>query len=177
MPIDRDRLLEQSQSLENPLFRYREKDCKCAQVQVVGGKIVGRAVSRMSALGGLQCRLDDAGDARCHLVLKVEDIFERAVEAVGPEMSAIDCIDKLRGDAHPTACFAHRAFEDIADAKLASDPLHVDGLALIGEGRIPGDDEEPADARERGDDLLDHAFDKIFLLGIAAHVLEGQDGY
>ena len=25
MPIDRDRLLEQSQSLENPLFRYWKK--------------------------------------------------------------------------------------------------------------------------------------------------------
>jgi hypothetical protein len=33
--------------------------------------------------------------------------------------------------------------------------LHVDRLALIGEARIAGDDEEPADAAERGDDLLD----------------------
>jgi hypothetical protein len=37
-------------------------------------------------------------------------------------------------------------------------------LALVGEGRIAGDDEEPADAGERGDDLLDHAVGEIFLL-------------
>jgi hypothetical protein len=33
-------------------------------------------------------RLDDTGDARCDVVLKLEDVFEQAVEAVGPEMRA-----------------------------------------------------------------------------------------
>ena len=55
-------------------------------------------------------------------------------------------VDQLRGDAHPAAGLAHRAFEDIADAELAADLLHVDGLALVGKARIAGDDEEPADA-------------------------------
>src|SRR6266851_2005219 len=39
MPIDRDRLLEQPQSLNNPLFRYRKEDCKPAQVEIVGGEV------------------------------------------------------------------------------------------------------------------------------------------
>ena len=36
-------------------------------------------------------------------------------------------VDQLRGDAHPVAGFAHRAFEDIADAEFAPDLLHIDG--------------------------------------------------
>ena len=50
--------------------------------------------------------------------------------------------------------------------------LHVDRTALVGETRIPRDDEEPFDAREAGDEVLDHPVDKIFLLRIAAHVRE-----
>jgi hypothetical protein len=38
-------------------------------------------------------RLNDAGDARCHLVLKFEDIFERALEMVSPEMRTGERVD------------------------------------------------------------------------------------
>src|ERR1700730_11468703 len=82
--------------------------------------------------------------------------------------------DQLRGDAHPCPGFADRAFEDIAHAQVAPDLLHIDALALVGEARIARDDEEPPDARECRDDLLDHAVGEIFLLGIAAHVGKRQ---
>ena len=72
------------------------------------------------------------------------------------------------------SALSHRPFEDIADTELAADLLHVDCPALVREGRIAGDDEEPADAGKRGDDLLDHAVGEVFLLGIAAHIGEGQ---
>jgi hypothetical protein len=42
----------------------------------------------------------------------------------------------------------------------------------VGEARIAGDDQEPADVGQRSDDL-DHAVGEIFLLQIA----EGQHGY
>jgi len=58
-------------------------------------------------------------------------------------------VNQLGGDPHATAGFAHRTLEHIADAELAPDLLHVDRLALVGEARIAGDDEEPADAAER----------------------------
>ena len=45
--------------------------------------LVGRSAERRD-LGGLQCRLDDPGDADRDLVLKFEHVFQRAVEAVGP---------------------------------------------------------------------------------------------
>src|SRR5262249_44878132 len=56
-----------------------------AQIEVVGAQIGNRAAGRTGGLGGLQRRLDDGGDARRHLILKLEDIFERAVEAVDPQ--------------------------------------------------------------------------------------------
>src|ERR1051326_8545690 len=39
MRIDRDRLFEQSQSLDNPLFRYWVEGSERAQVEIVGGEI------------------------------------------------------------------------------------------------------------------------------------------
>src|SRR6266404_4808572 len=55
-----------------------------------------------------------------------------------------------------------------------ADLLHIDGLPFVGEARIAGDDEEPADAGEGGDDLLDHAVGEIFLFGVTAQILEWQ---
>ena len=130
MRIDRDRLIEQSQSLENPLLRYWKEDRKRAQVEIVGGEIVGRPRGGAAHLGGLQCRLDDPGDADGDLVLKLEHVFQRAVEAVGPQMRAGFGIDQLPGDAHPVAALAHRAFEHIAHAEFAPDLLHIDARPL-----------------------------------------------
>ena len=91
-------------------------------------------------------RLDDTSDTCGHLVLKLEHIVQQAIEAVGPEMRAVCCIDQLRGDAHPTSGLAHAAFEHVANAELAADLLHIDGLAFVGKARSAGDDEKPADA-------------------------------
>src|SRR5207245_10209930 len=54
------------------------------------------------------------GDADRDLVLQVEHIFERTVEAVRPKMRSVRRVDQLGGDAHVTPRFAHRAFEDVA---------------------------------------------------------------
>jgi hypothetical protein len=89
-------------------------------------------------------------------------------------MRAGERIDQLRGDADAAAPFAHRAFEHVAHAEFAPDLLHVDGLALVREARIAGDDEQPADAGQCRGDLLDHTVGEIFLLRVAAHIGEGQ---
>jgi hypothetical protein len=83
-------------------------------------------------------------------------------------------VDQLSGDAHPTSALAHRAFEHITDAKLPPDLLHINGLAFVGKTGIPRDDKKPTDARERGDDLLDHTVGEIFLFRVAAHIGEWQ---
>ena len=105
--------------------------------------------------------------------MKLEDVFERTVEAIGPEMRAGHRVDQLPGDPQPVPALAHGAFEHIAHAKLTPDLLHIDRLTLVRKTRIAGEYKEPADAAERGDDLLDHAIDEIFLLRIAGEIGEG----
>jgi hypothetical protein len=95
----------------------------------------------------------------------LEDIFQRPVETIRPQMRPAAHVDQLTGDADPIAALAHRAFEHIPN---------VDVLSLIGEARIAGDDGKPADAGEGGGDLLDHAVGEILLLGIAAQIEERQ---
>ena len=110
------------------------------------------------------------------LSCKVENIVQRAVKSIRPQMGTRRGVDELSGDPHATTRLADAAFEHIAHAKLASNLLDVDGLALVGEARIAGDNEKRVEPRKRGDDVLDHAVGEIFLLRVAAHVLERQHG-
>src|SRR5947207_5023094 len=89
-------------------------------------------------------------------------------------MHAASGLNQLGSDAHAIAALPNRAFEHIADAKVTANLLHIDRLSLVGESRIAGDHEKPADLGERRCDFLDHAVGKVLLLWIAAHVLERQ---
>ena len=147
-----------------------------AQIVVVGVEALGRLALRALDLRPLQLRRDRADDARGDLVLQLEDIVERAFETVRPEMRPGRGIDELPGDAHPVRGLAHAAFQHVAHAQLATDLLHVDRPALVGEARIARDDEQPANARQRRDDVLHHAVGEVLLLGVAAQVQERQHG-
>ena len=125
----------------------------------------------------MQRRFYDASNARCHLILEVENFFHRTVETIGPNMRAAERVDQLGGDAHPTAGFANRAFEHVAHTQFTPDLLKINCLPLVGEARIAGDDEEPADERERGNYLFDHTVREIFLFRVTAHIGERQYGY
>jgi hypothetical protein len=48
-----------------------------AQIEIVSAQIGCRATGRSRGFGRLERRLDDAGDARGDLVLKLEDVFQR----------------------------------------------------------------------------------------------------
>src|SRR6516164_4792716 len=126
------------------------------QIEIVGSKVARRPICRTADLSGLKGRFDDARYADCYFVLQFEDVFERTVEVVGPEMRAGYGVDQLSGDANPLTRSANASFQNISDTEFPSDLLHVDGLTFVSEARIAGDHEEPADAGERRDDLLDH---------------------
>ena len=108
------------------------------------------------------------------LVLDREDVGQVAVEAVGPDVPAVLAADQLPGDPHPRAGLADAALQHEAHAELLAHLLHVDGLALVRERGVAGDDEQPRDLREVGDDVLGDAVAEVFLLGVAAHVVERQ---
>ena len=83
-------------------------------------------------------------------------------------------VDQLSGDTDAARGLSDAALEDVAHAEFAADLLHVDRPALVGEARVAGDDEDPLDARQAGDDVFDHAVGEVVLLGVATQVGEGQ---
>ncbi|MNE31896.1 hypothetical protein D3C80_1254860 [compost metagenome] len=149
---------------------------RAAQVVVVGAQ-VGRGLALGPFdFGALQLRRDGTHHAFSHLVLQFEQVVELAFETFGPQVLAGTGFDQLAGNAHALAGLAHAAFEHVAHAKGLADPLHIDTLALEGKAGVAGDHEQPADARQRGDDVLDHAIGEIVLVRVTAQVLERQHG-
>ena len=88
---------------------------------MIGIEAVSLLSRRALDLGLAQFRLDRANDTARDLLLKREDVVERAVETVGPDMCAGCRIDQLAGDANSTTGLAHAAFEHVTHAKLAPD--------------------------------------------------------
>src|SRR6516164_3101164 len=162
---------------------WRIEDARCSSLSPprinvrlrLQDQIIGVEPVRPFALDTLdlresQARLDRADNGQRELVLKRENIVELTVVTLGPNVRS-DCgVDELPGYAHAIASLAHAAFEHITHAQLAADLLHVDCLALVGECCVARDDEEPSDARETSDDVLNHAVAEIILFRIAAHV-------
>src|SRR6266576_1565376 len=134
---------------------------------------------RFAPTADVLCRIKlwlDRGDYTFgNLVLDCEDVVEIAVVALGPKMIASRSIDKLSRNPKAVAALSDRAFEHVADAKLASHLLHIDCAPFVGEARIPCDNEKPVKFRKCCNDFLDHSVREILLVGVTAHVLERQD--
>ena len=97
---------------------------------VVGIETGGRLAQAAMDLGLAQVGLDGAGDLHRHPVVQLEDVFERAVEPVRPEMRPVAASINCAGDADAVAGLAHDAFEHIAHAKFAADLLMSTALPL-----------------------------------------------
>src|SRR5262249_23005915 len=117
-------------------------------------------------------RLDRADHALGDPILELEHIGDLAVVTIAPHVRACRGLDELRGDPKAVAALAHAALHHVADAELAPDFANIDGLALVRERRVAGDDEEPAKPGEARDDLFHHAVGEVLLLRVARHVRE-----
>ena len=82
------------------------------------------------------------GDLTGGLILHREQVIERAIIAVRPDVIAGRGIDQLGGDADLAAVDLQAAFEDVLDAEVARDLTDIDRLALVDLGRIAGDHEQ-----------------------------------
>ncbi len=118
-------------------------------IAIPGIHVVGRLEAGAILLGAAKLGLDGADHGLGDLVLDREYVPELPVIAFRPQVVAGCAVDQLGGYAHPLSNLAHAAFEDVVNAKLLGDAAYVGRFPLIGEARIAGDDEEPADARQR----------------------------
>src|SRR5208282_617011 len=85
-------------------------------------------------------------------------------------------VDQLCGDPHALRSAADGAFEHRPHTKLAADGADVDRAALVSEARVARDYRQAGNLRQVGDDVFGDAVGEIFLLGIAGHVGEWQNG-
>jgi hypothetical protein len=89
---------------------------------------------------------------------------------------AVRRVYQLRGNPDPGPAPANAALENIAHAELLRGFANVDRACFVNEARIARDDPKPVEFRQSGDDVFDEAVAEILLLGVAAHVLKGQNG-
>ena len=87
---------------------------------------------------------------RDDLILHVEEIGERLVEALGPKVRARLGFNELHIDAHSIPGALQTAVEHVAYIELPSDLLGVAGFAFVGKGGAAADDEGAGNSREVG---------------------------
>ena len=86
--VEPQRLVEEAQRLVGVGRRVGVGVRQRPEIEIVGVEPVGPLAARPLDLGAPQRRLDRADDALGQPVLQVEDVFDRALELVGPDMGA-----------------------------------------------------------------------------------------
>jgi hypothetical protein len=145
-----------------------------ALIELIGVLIVFRRLDDALAFKLQDFWLDRAGDRRDDFVLQFEQIGQIAVVSLGHDVMVGVGPDQLGGNPHPTARFAHAAFDDVAHAQFLADLFYIDCLALVVERRVAGDDREGAPAGQHRDDVLGDSIGEEFLLRVAAEIGERQ---
>src|SRR6185436_3556457 len=153
--LKRERLLKQWERLLGISGHRNLSVGQSAQIQVIGVQVF-----RALTLGTLDLRLAEAWlysrhDAEGDLILEREDVAERAIVSLGPDMGTGRRLDELASDADAVASLAQAAFEHVPDAEFAADLLHVDRASFIGKAGIAGYHKQPFGPRQPGDDVFD----------------------
>ena len=101
--------------------------------------------------------------ARDDLILRREQITNRFVETLSPEMRSALGGDQLRVDANAVPSALDGAFEHIANAELLADRLGVDVLPLESEGGASRDYGCAGEARQVRSQAFGHSVGEIVL--------------
>ena len=109
------------------------------------------------------------------VVLEGKDVVHISVVPLRPHVTAGKRVNELSGKSHSVANAADATFQYELGAQLTADALHVNILASILEGGVARDDNQQVKARQLGNDVFGDSVAEILLLGIAAHVGEGQN--
>src|SRR3954468_12999883 len=101
---------------------------------------------RTNAFGLKQFWLDCGDHFFSDLFLQIENIAERTVEAIRPDMNPAGCVDELTGDTHSIRSLAYTPLEYVTHPKLATYLSRVRRSTLVGKTGIAGDHEQPTDS-------------------------------
>ena len=125
-------------------------------------------------LGDGELLPEPVGQSRDDLVLHVEQLGDRLVETLAPDVASRPGVDELDAHPHSRAAALDAALEQAADVEVPADLLHVDSFAPVGERGVAGDDKSPGNAGEVARQALCDPVHEGILLGAAAEVQERQ---
>jgi len=141
--INSHRFFQQRLGNDIVLARYAPEVRQRPHEQLPCIQALGQLAAGAETFGRVELRLDCRDDGLGDFILHGEHIRKLAVVAFRPQVASGACVVELRCDPHAIAASAHAALNHIADAELLGDLFHVDGFALVDEGRIAGDHENP----------------------------------
>jgi hypothetical protein len=172
--LHRDGALEQRAGLlvlfaVHPVDEIEGTNHQAPGIDALGGLALGT-----EPFDGIEMRFHSGHDALRDVVLDREDVLQLPIVSLGPDVVAGFRVDQLARDANAPARGPDAAFQHVAHAQGARDLAYVDCRTPVNEGRVAGDDEQPAQTRQRRDDVLGDAVRKMILARIAAHVGERQ---
>ncbi len=81
-----------------------------------------------------------------NLILQSEDVLQRSIIALGPQMFAGGGVNQLHDNAYLPVGFLHAPFQYVPHAHLVADVLHLDGFTFVRERRGAGDDKQTGEA-------------------------------
>ena len=108
------------------------------------------------------------------LVLYRVEIMQRAIETISPEVGTRFGRAELCVHAQTIAQLSDASLQDITDAEVLADPLHVRSLALVRVSRAARYDQRARQLRKIGGQVIRYAVREIFLLLIATPVVKRQ---
>ncbi len=157
------------------LVVHSEQRQLCPQGEVNGVGVAGMLAKGAQALGSCQFGAKGIRDPRDNVHLQFAELGAVAIEAVGPNMCAGVGRDKLGVDSYVFAGAPHASFERVTHAEFAPNLLHVDRLALVGEGGVASNDETILQMGEIRRQIVRDRIGEIVLVGVVAQVRERQD--
>jgi hypothetical protein len=117
---------------------------------IKGIEAVAMLARSAPALSRDELHVDSAGQPRGDLVLRIEEVGVRLVEAFGPKMRAALGVDELGADPDPVVRALHAAFENVTQAEPKADLANIDRPALVAAGGVARNHEEAGNAGEIG---------------------------
>ena len=117
-------------------------------------------------------RGDDLPD---DFVLQREDVVNRSIVALRPEMLATQRVDELRIDANGVTLAPDTSLQHVTHAEILGHLLHLHGFALVGRTGVARNDQDSGELGKIRDDVVGHAIGEVTVLRTAADAIERQD--
>src|ERR1700722_8364085 len=172
--IGGERAVEKAASLRDIIGGYTLIE-PSRTLKIAVHRVGVRRVFRAPRLGAYEPRVERIGEPRHGLVLHIEQVGERLVEPLCPEMVARFGVDELDIDPHAISAPLDATFEDVADVQFTADLLQIDVLAFISEGGVAPDHDGVPYPWQVGREALRDPVDEMLMGRVAAEIGEGQD--